>query len=201
MIDKMTSWRFLVEGPSPWCVITSGSPFPQRIIEQHFNRHMRPTLEVFDMMCIAIDKVGGILDLKVSFRLLEGAASDAALPVRTERRLHLVGLGGFFKRSQNKRIASKLKAALVAAQAVLADASTAQPQPQQQPPQPPPPPPPPPPQPPQPPPPHLELEVHARAHHALTLHHASVPTALFHASLRYVSALRSSISTYRRKLS
>jgi hypothetical protein len=145
----MTSWRFLVEGPSPWCVITSGSPFPQRIIEQHFNRHMRPTLEVFDMMCIAIDKVGGILDLKVSFRLLEGAASDAALPVRTERRLHLVGLGGFFKRSQNKRIASKLKAALVAAQAVLADASTAQPQPQQQPPQPPPPPPPPPPQPPQ----------------------------------------------------
>ena len=138
LIDKMTSWRFLVEGPSPWCVITSGSPFPQRIIEQHFNRHMRPTLEVFDMMCIAIDKVGGILDLKVSFRLLEGAASDAALPVRTERRLHLVGLGGFFKRSQNKRIASKLKAALVAAQAVLADTSTAQPQPQQQPPQPPP---------------------------------------------------------------
>ena len=63
------------------------------------------------------------------------------------------------------------------------------------------PPPPPPPPPPQPPPPHLELEVHARAHHALTLHHASVPTALFHASLRYVSALRSSISTYRRKLS
>ena len=69
------------------------------------------------------------------------------------------------------------------------------------PPPPPPPPPPPQPQPPQPPPPHLELEVHARAHHALTLHHASVPTALFHASLRFVSALRSSISTYRRKLS